>query len=61
MTNTLQVTIENNLVISRLNGLGKGSTLCGYVNKEQVEQIISNHNKCEALKPSVVNALAYIK
>ena len=61
MNNTLQITIENNLVISRLNGLGEGTTLCGYVNKEQVQQIISKHNKCEELNPSTFNALAYIK
>jgi len=55
---TLQISVENNLVIGRFNGEGKGSVICDYQNCEQVEAIIETHNICEQLNPTVRNAKA---
>jgi len=56
--NKLFLSIENNTVVSRLNNKGKGSIVCGFVNDKQVDELIKEHNKCEELNPSIVNAKA---
>tara|TARA_R110000803_G_scaffold199859_1_gene264016 strand:+ start:186 stop:368 length:183 start_codon:yes stop_codon:yes gene_type:complete len=56
--NTLQISVEKNLVISRFNGEGEGRVACSFVSEDQVATIITNHNKCEELNPSKANAKA---
>ncbi len=56
--NTLHITVEGNQVISRFNGEGEGTAICGYVSDQQVEEIIARHNESEKINPSRQNAKA---
>ena len=56
--NTLNISIENGSVISRLNGQGSGTVLCSFISDSQVQKIIDSHNKSEELNPSKKNAIA---
>jgi len=58
MTNTLQITVEDNQVISRFNGEGEGAVIAGFVNEAQVNAIIEAHNASEQIAPSKRNAKA---
>jgi len=55
---TLNISIENDQIISRFNGKGKGSIVCPYINEDQVNKIISNHNKRESINPTAGNPQA---
>tara|TARA_R110000737_G_scaffold125041_2_gene157505 strand:- start:3951 stop:4139 length:189 start_codon:yes stop_codon:yes gene_type:complete len=58
MTNTLNITVENDQVISRFNSEGEGTVVCSYVNDDQIDAIVYNHNKSELVAPSIRNAKA---
>ena len=59
-TNILNISVEDNLVISRYNGEGSGSVVCGFESNKQVQKIIDNHNDCEKMNPSIRNATAVL-
>jgi hypothetical protein len=56
--NTLNISVENNMVVSRYNGEGEGTKLCGFVSDKQVQDLVNNHNKSEEISPSRRNAKA---
>jgi|14_taG_2_1085336.scaffolds.fasta_scaffold126497_2 hypothetical protein len=56
--NSLNISVENKMVIGRLNGEGEGTKICSFVSEDQVSSIIDNHNKSEELNPTKRNAKA---
>jgi hypothetical protein len=56
--NTLQISVENRMIVSRLNGLGEGYKIGGFVSEDQVKAIVAAHNKCEQTNPTRTNATA---
>ena len=56
--NTLEISVENNLVIGRFNGEGEGSVICSYTSEQQVSNIIIANNESENANPSARNPLA---
>ena len=56
--NTLDITVENNNVVSRFNGEGEGTIITNCTSDEVISNIIKAHNESEAMNPSVRNATA---
>tara|TARA_R110002095_G_C4251583_1_gene240168 strand:+ start:7210 stop:7392 length:183 start_codon:yes stop_codon:yes gene_type:complete len=56
--NTLDITVENNNVVSRFNGEGEGGVVCSFTSEQAVQNIINAHNESEVINPSRQNATA---
>ena len=56
--NTLNITVENNNVVSRFNGDGEGTVICSFESNNQVQNIINAHNESELINPTPRNAKA---